>query len=275
MSPLGEPGQDQVDALGGELGEQLGQGRLVPLSIGGVVAERPGPGPVPLEIHIQHRDRVPAELERRAQPLVPGEDRPVPKREQGPSPQHRRVRDHRLLERLEPLATDPPRVVWPGPKQGHRDRGHGAENAAGLPPRPTHRWPSDQLEGRRDQPPFAATSRRSRSRCSFSAWRAGATTASPNQPVTCAPAMTMALPDRRRPPRPKNSAQPPPSTPISALCSNRICSQARRIHAPTGALCTHGVHQVRSPDPPLQPDRLPFGRSDHVRGRPLFIGSAG
>ncbi len=83
--------------------------------------------------------------------------------------------------------------------------------------------------------------------------------------------MTMALPDRRRRPRAENSAQPPTSTPISALCSNRICSKARRIQAPTGALCTHGVHQVRRRDPTLQPDRLLFGRPGHVRGLSLFI----
>jgi hypothetical protein len=50
-----------------------------------------------------------------------------------------------------------------------------------------------------------------------------------------------------------------------------MCSQARRIHTPARALCTQDMHQVRSPDPTLQPDRLLFGRPGHVRGLSLFI----
>jgi hypothetical protein len=110
---LGKAAQGELDAALSELGQQLRQRLLLPLAVGVVVAQRPEARPLALEADGDHRDRLPAELARRPQPLVAGNHRPVGEGEQGPSLQHLGVGGKRPLQLLEPLGPDRARVLRP------------------------------------------------------------------------------------------------------------------------------------------------------------------
>jgi len=110
---IGEARECDLDSTTGEVGEDLRQGWLVPLSVGVVVTEGPHPRLIGREVDLKCGNRVPAEFARSAQAHVAREHGPIRQVQERPRPEHLALRNQGMLQRAETLVADGARVLGP------------------------------------------------------------------------------------------------------------------------------------------------------------------
>ena len=103
--------QDEFDSGIGQLSEDLRKLRPQPLAVARIVTDRPLQCPLAIEIDVEHRDRLPAQLLDGKQPLIAADHCPVQERDQRPREQHLRIGNQRPLQVLQSTRRDPPRVL--------------------------------------------------------------------------------------------------------------------------------------------------------------------